>query len=134
MKNKDTENIGILKDFYRALSNGDSPYARSVLVGIESVFQIGADAVFKEVIDVIHDNIRDFQIKPKKFFAIGDLLVVLGYSTGRGRITDLKLRAATAHLWTFREGKPVKLQALHDVPAWHAALGFMGAEEQRLAA
>src|SRR5881394_3187414 len=98
MKRRGTENIGTIKDFYRALSNGDLGYARSMLASeIEWIEPFeeglafggrhhGADTIFKEVIEVIHDNIRDFQVKPKKFFAVGEMVVVLGSSTGRGRV------------------------------------------------
>ena len=139
------ENIGIIKDFYRALSNGDPGYAGSVLAPeIEwdepSPDELpfggrhqGSKAVFKDVINTIHDAIRDFEFRPKKFFAVGDMVIVLGHSAGRGRVTDLKLEAPTAHLWTLRDGKAVKLQAFHDLSQWRAALGKR-AEPERLAA
>ena len=146
MKSKSKLNIGIIKSFYRALSNGDLVDARSVLPPeIEWTEPCaeglpfggthkGKEAVFKDVIDVIYDYIREFEIKPKKFFAVGDLVFVLGYSTGLGKITDLKLKAPTAHLWTLRNGTAVKFQAFHDVPAWQFALGLMSAEPEKLAA
>jgi ketosteroid isomerase-like protein len=146
MNRKGSENIRIVKDFYHALSNGDSVHARSLLTPeiewtepASEAFPFGGrhygvEAVFKEVIDVIHDGIRDFEIKPKKLFAVGDMVIVLGHSTGRGRVTDIKLDAATAHLWTLAEGKPVKFQAFHDLLDWQVALGRTSVQSERLAA
>jgi ketosteroid isomerase-like protein len=143
MKTKSRENILIIKDFYRALSNGDTFYARTALdPDIEwtepspEVLAFGGkhsgmEGVFKEVIEVIHDRIRQFDIKPRKFFAVGDMVAVLGHSTGRGRLSDHKLIAPTVHLWTLRNGKAVKFQAFHDLAAWETALGLgaIGAKE-----
>lgn len=135
MKPKGNENIGIIKSFYRAISNGNPIHARSVLdPQIEWVepspeklpfggWHRGADAVFKEVIDIIHDNIREFQVKTKQFFAVGEKVVVLGHCTGRGRVTDIKLDAPTVHIWTLADGRAVRFEALHDVLEWQVALG-----------
>jgi len=140
MKNR--ENILIVKEFYRALSHGDPAQARSVLApeiewsepseeGLAfGGTHHGTEGVFKEVINVIHDKIRDFQIKPIKFLGVGDMVFVLGRSTGRGRVTDLKLDAPTAHIWTLRNGKAVNFEAFHDVPAWRTALRFGVVEEE----
>lgn len=146
MKSEGKQNISIVKDFYRALSNGNPAHARSVLAPeIEWIEPSperlsfggrhdGANAAFLEVIEEIHDSVRDFEIKPKKFFAVGDMVVVLGHSTGRGRITDLKLDAPTVHLWTLRDGKAMKFQAFHDVLEWQVALGLTSVQAGQLAA
>jgi ketosteroid isomerase-like protein len=146
MMSKSRENVRIIKDFYRALSNGDSGYVQDVLAPEIDWAEPAAEglpfagrhhgprAVFKEVLDVIHDNIREFEFKPRKVFAVGDVVVVMGHSTGRGRITDLKLNAAGAHLWTLSSGKAVKFQALHDSSKWLEALGPIPAEQLRYAA
>lgn len=146
MKNKGAENIRIIKGFYRALSNGDLARAQSVLAPeiewtepFEGVlpfggWHAGAGAVIKDVVEVIYDNVQDFHMKPKKFFAVGDMVIVLGHATGRGRMTDIKLDAPTAHFWSLADGKAVRLQAFHDVLEWQVALGLTSVQAGRLAA
>jgi ketosteroid isomerase-like protein len=94
----------------------------------------GAAAVMKDVIEVIHDNVIDFQMKPKRFFAVGDMVIVLGCSTGRGRMTDIKLDAPTTQLWTLAGGKAVLFEAFHDVLDWQVALGLTSVQAGRFAA
>jgi ketosteroid isomerase-like protein len=146
MRDRGAENIRIVKDFYKALSNGSPARALSVLAPQvewtepgEQVLPFGgrhsgADAVISEVIEVVHDNIIDFEVKPKKFFAVGDLVIVLGHSTGRGRLTDIKLDAPTAHIWTMADGRAVRFQAYHDLLEWQVVLGLTSVQSQRLAA
>jgi uncharacterized protein len=146
MKDRGAENIRIIKNFYKALSNGNPARAQSVLAPqvewTEPGDQVlpfggrhnGADAVIGEVIEVVHDNIIDFEMKAKKFFAVGDMVVVLGHSTGRGRLTDIELDAPTAQIWTMADGKAVRFQAFHDVLEWQVVLGLTSVQSQRLAA
>ena len=145
MKRQDKENIGIVRDFYRALANGDQGHAHTLLdpniqwvESAEGLFfsgrHYGRQLVFDEVIEPTHDKIREFQLKPKKFFAVGDMVVVLAHETGRGRVTDLKLDAPTAHIWTLVNGKAVRFEAIHDVLEWQVALGLTSVQSERLAA
>ncbi len=146
MKHKGGENISIIKNFYRALANGDQSYAHSLLdPNIEWVEPVveglyfggehrGRQVVFDEVIEPTHDKIREFEWKPKKFFAVGDMVIVLARETGRGRITDLKLDAPTAHIWRLANGKAVRFEAFHDVLEWQVVLGLTSVQSERLAA
>jgi hypothetical protein len=103
-----------------------------------AVFQrprIGRHAIFDdEVIDAAHDKMRDFQWKPKKFFAVADRVVVLGHETGWGRVSDLKLDAPMMHLWTVEGGKLVRCEGFHYPEEWRSALGLNTTEEQPVAA
>src|SRR4051812_657899 len=103
MKDKGAENVRIIKEFYKALQKGNPARALGVLAAeidwIEPTQEDlpfggrhhGATAAMTEVLEVIHDNIIEFEIKPKRFFAVGDKVIVLGHLTGRGRLTDIKL-------------------------------------------
>jgi ketosteroid isomerase-like protein len=145
MKTKAKQNIATVKRFYRALANGDQDSARTFLdPNIEwmepaddlffSGRRWGRQPVFDEVIEPIHDKIREFQFKPKKFLAVGGLVFVLGHETGCGRVTDLKLDAPTVHFWTLDNGKAVRFEAFHDTLEWQVVLGITAMQSQRLAA
>jgi hypothetical protein len=49
-------------------------------------------------------------------------------------VTDLKLDAPTAHIWTLVNGKAVRFEAIHDVLEWQVALGLTSVQSERLAA
>jgi hypothetical protein len=146
MKARGIENVRIIKGFYKALREGNPARALTVLSPqiewTEPGQQIlpfggrhnGADAVISEVIEVVHDNIIDFEMKPKKCFAVGDMVIVLGHSTGRGRITDIKLDAPMAHIWTLADGKVVRFEAFHDLLEWQVVLGLTSVQSQQMAA
>src|ERR1700744_2624931 len=104
MKTREQENVAILKDFYEALADGNQGYAHELLdpniewvEHAEELFfagrHVGRQVVFDEVIEPTHDKIKEFRFRPRKFFAVGDRVVVLGYETGTGRITELALKA-----------------------------------------
>ncbi len=140
MKDRGAENIRIVKGFYRSFL--DESVLAPEIDWTEPAPEVlpfggrhhGAAAVIKDVIEVIHDNIIDFEVKPKKFFAVEDMVIVLGHSTGRGRLTDIKLDAPTAHIWTLADGRAVRFQAYHDVLEWQVVLGLTSVQSQRLAA
>jgi hypothetical protein len=146
MKSRGAQNIRIIKDFYKALLDGNPAQAVSVLAPAiewtepgQEILPFGgrhngADAVISEVIEVVHDNIIDFEMKPKKLFAVGDMVVVLGHSTGRGRITDIKLDAPTAHIWKLADGKAVRFEAFYDLLEWQVVLGLTGVQSRQMAA
>jgi len=146
MKARGVENVRIIKVFYKALRDGNPARALTVLAPeiewTEPGQEIlpfggrhrGAATVTSEVIEVVHDNIIDFEMKPKKIFAVGDKVIVLGHATGRGRITDIKLDAPTAHIWTLADGKAVRFEAFHDLLEWQVVLGLTSVQSQQMAA
>jgi len=146
MKRKGAENIKLIKGFYQALSKNDWSAARNVLdpqiewveAAAEGLWfagrHIGADAVFKDIVDSAQDKISQFQVKMKKFFVVGDTVVALGHFRGCGRATDIKLNAPTAHVWTLANGRAVRFQGFHDNLEWQVALGLTTVQSQRLAA
>ena len=89
---------------------------------------------FKDVIGPTNEKIEKFRVKMRKFFAVGDHVVAIGSSRGRGKATGKDLDVATAHVWTLRNGKAVRFEGFHDSTEWREALGLAQPEPQRMAA
>src|SRR6516162_10019254 len=145
-KSHGQENIRLAKLFYEAAGRGDMSHARKALApNVEwiepniaglwfSGTHRGADAVWKEVFAPISQKIEKFRVKMRKFYAVGDSVIVIGHLYGKGKATGKELDAATAHVWTFRNGKAVRFQACHDTESWLEALGLAHRESQSMAA
>ena len=146
MKSRAQENINLLKNCYKAASRGDFEPARAVLdANVEwiepsvpglwfSGTHRGTDAVWKEVLAPAGAKIEKFRVDAKKFYAVGDHVIAIGYFHGRSKTTGKELDAATAHVWTVRNGKVVRFEGFHDADQWLETLGLARVEQQRLAA
>ena len=53
---------------------------------------------------------EEWRIEPEDFIASGDCVVVLCRYTGRGKGSGVDIDTHGAHLWTFREGKAIRLE------------------------
>ncbi len=146
MKDTAHENIKLVKSFYAATSRGELASARSALdpevewiePGLPDLWfggtHRGPDRVMDEVIAPASEKIEKFHVKMKKFFAVGNHVVALGRFRGYGKVTGKTLDAATAHVWTFRNGKAVRFEAFHDPVNWRDVMGLAQPEPQRMAA
>lgn len=144
MKKQGSENIRLIKQFYASLAGNDWSEARAVLdPDIEwnetaapdlwfNGKRFGSDDVFKHVIDPAYGKFERFGLKMKKFYAVGQMVVAIGYFKGLGKTTQLKLHAPTAHIWTMGDGKAVRFHGFHDTLEWQVALGLTTV--QRMAA
>jgi hypothetical protein len=146
MKNHTYQNIKLVKNFYATAACGDTGPGRYLLdpnmEWIEpkvpglwfSGTHRGADAVWKEVFGPAPEKVENFKVTMKKFYALGDHVIAIGYIHGRNKMTGKTLDAAAAHVWTLREGKAVRLEAFHDTASWLETMGLAQAEPQRIAA
>ncbi len=146
MKDKAHENIKLLKSFYAGVSSGELGATHSLLdpdvewiePGLPGLWfsgtHRGAETVFKEVIGATNEKIEKFRVKMRKFFTVGDHAVAIGSFRGRGKATGKNLDAATAHVWTLRNGKAVRFEGFHDANKWREVLGLAQPEPQRMAA
>jgi uncharacterized protein len=53
---------------------------------------------------------QEWRVEPEDFIASGDHVVVLCRYTGRGRGSGVDVDTHGAHLWTFREGRAIRLK------------------------
>jgi uncharacterized protein len=60
------------------------------------------------------DLFEDFSIDLEKSFDLGDEVVLFLRFRGRGRESGAELEAPMAHVWTFRDGKAVRLRQFLD--------------------
>ncbi len=129
------ENVKIIKSFYKAVMHGDNDTARRILDSnvewIEpnvpglwfSGTHRGPDEVFRKVMGPTSEKFSKFGVDIKKYFDVGDHVVAFGRFYGRGKMTGKDLKAATVHIWTFRDGRAVRFEAYHDTANWLEALG-----------
>ena len=146
MKNNEQQNIKLLKSFYDAASRGEFGPVRDALdPNVEwiepnvpglwlSGTHRGAEAVLKEVIGPTVEKVDKFRVNMKKFYAVGDHIVAIGYFRGRAKMTGKELEAATAHVCTLRNGKIMRFEAFHDTASLQETLGLVHPEAQRMAA
>ena len=140
------ESVQHLKRFYAAVARGDFTAARQYLdpnlewVGPDEPrlwfggTHRGPDALFKEVIEPAYGKISEFRVHMKRFYEVGDHVVVVGRISGRNKMNGRELDTAVAHIWTLRNGKAVRCRTYHEPSKWLEALGETSPQAQRLAA
>ena len=53
---------------------------------------------------------EDWRVKPEEYIPAGEFVVVLCRYTGRGKESGVEVDTHGAHLWTFREGKAIRIE------------------------
>lgn len=67
----------------------------------------------QELNDQLNAPWEEFSLEPDRFVDIGERVLVLSHSHGRGR-DGIKVRLSLAHLWTLRNGQAVRVDAFSD--------------------
>jgi len=146
MNTRESEHVEAIKKFYHHMAENDWMKAREFLdpeiewiePKLEGLWfsgrHDGVNSIWREVLEKAGDSVEKVHWKMRKFFAIGDHVVVIGKIHGRGRATQIKLAAPVAHIWTFDDGRAVRLEALHDIDQWKVVMGLTALQSQRLAA
>ena len=146
MKPTGSENLKLVKGFYRALTLHDWSAARNVLdpeiQWLEPVvpglwfggMHSGVESVFREVIDPAERILDKPEMKMKKFFNVGDHVIALGSFHGKTKSTNMKLDAPICHVWTIHDTRAVRVECFHDLLEWDAALGLTKIQPQKMAA
>lgn len=68
----------------------------------------------------VFEGFRDFRVEPVKFAELGERVLVVARVRGRSRTTDLELDRLTAQVWTFADGRAVKVEWYPDEAAARA--------------
>ena len=92
------------------------------------------EAVRKQVLEPMAAKLAGLKMRMKRFFEVGEHLIAIGHYHGRSKATTKELEAASAHIWTFRNGKPVRSEAYHDEAKWLELAKETTKPDQRLAA
>lgn len=75
---------------------------------------VGHQAVLEGIMARIPQQIDGFGIEISEIFGSGDRVVMLGNYTGTLKATGKPFKAIVAHIWTFRNGRAVKLIQVAD--------------------
>ena len=120
-------NVDIIKSLYQAFAKGDLDLVSELLdpsvEWIESegipyggVFH-GYEAVLNGVFAKIGAEWDNFTAHVDQFIDAGDIVVTLGTDSGVYKATGKKMSAATASIWTLKDGKVIKFRQYIDTLA-----------------
>jgi ketosteroid isomerase-like protein len=131
-----TDNIEFVKSMYKAFANGDVP---SVLAAFDDNIEwneaegnpynpghpfVGPAAVVEGVFARAGNDIDGFEIRPERFLADGDTVVMLGrYWGAKAHATGEPLDVQAVHVWDLKDGKAVRFQQYVDTLHFASAVG-----------
>jgi len=120
-------NVDVIKRLYRAFSEGDldavfdmiDPHVEwieSAGIPYGGVFK-GHEAILNGVFAKIGAEWDNFTADVDQFIGSGDIVVTLGSDSGTFKATGKTMTAATASVWTLKNGKVVKFRQYIDTLA-----------------
>ena len=125
-------NLETVKGAYDAFATGDIPHVLGVLdPNVEwteaegtpyAGTYHGPEAVLNGVFVRLGTEWEGFQAKPEDFVDGGDKIVAQGWYEGTFRQSGKSMRAAFAHVWSFKGGKVEKVVQYTDTLKWANAL------------
>jgi len=118
------QSLDVVKAIYEALGRGDVPAALGAMAeDIEwheaegmpygGVYN-GVDAVVKNVLGPITEDIPGFTVGPEEFIASGDAVAAIVRYTGTGKATGKQLNLPVVHIWDVRNGKITQFRQFID--------------------
>jgi ketosteroid isomerase-like protein len=130
MPNNRQKNANAVNHFYQAIARGDVASARKVLhqelewttsepsgLWFGGTYH-GVCSVMNEVILPAYRWITDFRAEMERFLVSGEHVVAIGRFRGRTKTTGEELNAPTTHVWTFRNGKAMRVHTYHAPTLW----------------
>ena len=57
---------------------------------------------------------EEFRWEPEEFRQAGDLLLVVVLESGRGKLSGARVEQRFVHVWTIRDGRPVRMERYVD--------------------
>jgi len=111
-------NIEPIKDLYARFRDGDEDSALELIDPAMEVHdrpdipdpQVyhGHDGV-RAALQVSRDAFDDLDLVPEEFIDAGDQVLVVFWFRGKGRGSGVEIDERLVHLWTIRDGKPVRM-------------------------
>jgi ketosteroid isomerase-like protein len=115
----DKNNLNVLRNGYDSFAKGDIPAVLAIFdTDIEYTLAegfpyggtyIGPEAVTNEVFMKLGTEWDNFSAVPVEYIDGGNRIVALGKYSGTYKATGKSFEADFAHVWTFRDGKAIKL-------------------------
>jgi len=100
-----------------------NPDPEATWVGVGEVYR-GHDGV-RRYMTAVYEAFEEYRPEVEKLIDAGDQVLTLAIEHGRGRESGIEVEAnRTAHVWTMREGKAVRLDLYLDREKARAALGM----------
>jgi len=98
-----------------------NPDPEATWVGVGEVYR-GHDGV-RRYMAAVYEAFEEYRPEVEKLIDAGDQVLTLAIEHGRGRESGIEVEAnRTAHVWTMREGKAVRLDLYLDREKARAAL------------
>jgi uncharacterized protein len=118
------QSLDVVKGVYEAFGRGDVPAVLGAMADdIEwheaegmpygGVYN-GGEAVAKNVLGPITQDIPDFAVKPEEFIASGDAVAAVVRYTGTGKATGKQLNLPVVHVFDVRNGKIAQFRQFID--------------------
>jgi uncharacterized protein len=120
------ENIEVIRRMYEAWIRNDSGVMEAFDPEIEvhpdpEAHWVGVDKTYRghkglvEYMAAVYEAFEDYRPEVEEFLEVDDKVVTLAIEHGRGRGSGADVQAArTAHVWTLRDGKAVRLDLYLD--------------------
>ena len=125
-------NVDVVQETYEAVGRGDIPALLDLLTDdVEWTFQGPSSIPFAgtrrgregvaEFFSLVGETLEFLQFEPREFVAQGDTVVVLGFERNLIKPTGRTFDQEWAHVYTLKDGKIVRFQALEDTAAYVVA-------------
>jgi ketosteroid isomerase-like protein len=130
------DNVEFVKSAYKAFANGDVP---TVLAAFDDKIEwnesegnrynpghafVGPAAIVVGVFARVMNDIEGFEIRPERFVADGDTVVMLGrYWGAKAHASGEPVDVQVAHVWDLKDGKLIRFQQYVDTLHFAGALG-----------
>jgi ketosteroid isomerase-like protein len=130
------ENVEIMRRYYEAWFRRDPsemgtldpeielhPDPENEWVGLNVVYR-GPDGI-RDYIRTVEEAVEDYHPEIERLIDAGDKVVTLAIESGRGRGSGAEVQSKrTAHVWTLRDGKAIRLDLYNDRADAFKAVGL----------
>ncbi len=72
-------------------------------------------------LEVLDEHMEYERFEPLEFFADGDTVLEIVFAAGHARATGIAFESEVVRIWTFREGKAVRVRSYYDTRAYERA-------------
>jgi len=129
------ENVEALKDVYAHWEQGDfwtsdifDPEVEIVWADDMPDFRAGEEPGMATIEAGIRNLLaawEDFACIPEEFLPVEDSVLVLFTARGRGKGSQVQVEAKWAHLWTFKDGRAIRMEVFTDQGKGREAAGLV---------
>jgi uncharacterized protein len=131
-------NVEIIRRTYDAWRRNDPAVFDAIDPGIElhpdpEAYWVGVNRTYRghdglaEYLRSVYEAFEDYRPEVERYLDAGDKVVTLAIEHGRGRGSGVEVESArTAHVWTIRDGKAIRLDLYLDRTTALKAVGLEG--------